>query len=174
MTEARKGKIYVAVIALLVVVIVAMAYKFIILGSTGGTTDGRTVVLLTPGERTFVLGEMRGLLAGLQGISEALAGDDRARVARIARGLGMQAESNEPPGLMGKLPLEFKKLGLSVHSDFDAIAKSAESGAAPKDLLRQVSGTMQKCVACHNLYQFNSPPAHSASLGVHLAARPAD
>ena len=172
MTDARKERLYVVVIVLLVLVIVAMAYKFIVLGSTGGTTDGRTVVLIEPGERTFVLGEMRGLLAGVQEISQALAGDDVARVAKIARGLGMQADTGAPPGLMGKLPLEFKKLGLSVHSDFDAIADNAEAMAAPKDLLRQMSSLMQKCVACHNIYQFNSPPARSASLGVHLAARP--
>ena len=174
MTEARKIRICIAIIALLLLVLAAMVYKFIVLGSTGGTTDGRTVVLITPAERTFVLTEMRGLLAGVQGMSEALAGDDVARVARIARSLGMQADTGAPPGLMGKLPLEFKTLGLSVHTDFDRLADKADAKAAPKELLSQLSGVMQKCIACHDRYQFNAAPAQGASLGRHLAAHSGD
>lgn len=58
---------------------------------------------------------------------------------------------------MGKLPLAFKAMGLSVHSEFDSMAKAAEARATPKDLLLQLSGTLQTCVACHEQFQFNSP-----------------
>jgi len=34
---------------------------------------------------------------------------------------------------MGKLPLEFKTLGFSVHADFDRLAKDAEAKAALGD-----------------------------------------
>lgn len=159
------------VITLLVLLIATLAYKLIVPGRTDGTIDGRTVVLLEPAERIFVLGEMRGLLAGVQQISEALANDDVARVAKIARSLGLQADTGAPPGLMSKLPLEFKKLGLSVHTDFDAIANNAGAGTAPKELLRQMSGLMQKCIACHNAYQFNHPLTSSRARAIPLAAR---
>jgi hypothetical protein len=42
-----------------------MAYKFIVTGSTATGADGRTAILLEPGERALVLREMRGFLVGL-------------------------------------------------------------------------------------------------------------
>ena len=167
MTETRKVRICFAIIAALVLIIVIMTYKVIIAGKTGGTSDGRVVVLLEPAERLFVLKEMRELLSGVQQLSEALAKDDMTRVATLARSMGREADSGERAALMGKLPLAFKAMGLGVHADFDSMAKAAESTAGTKanskDLLLQLSGTLQKCVACHGQFQFNTPPGTGAT-----------
>ncbi len=172
MTEGRKLNISLAVIALLVLLIAMMAYKFIVVGSTGASSDNRTVILIEPAERSFVLAEMRGFLAGVQRLAEALANEDFARVATVARSMGSGADAGEPTGLMGKLPLEFKTLGFSVHADFDRLAKNAAEKPVAKELLRQLSGTLQKCVACHASYQFGAPPAKQAALQGRLTTPP--
>ena len=43
-------------------VVAAMAWKFIVAGSTQKAADGRTVVLLAPAERALMLAEMRGFV----------------------------------------------------------------------------------------------------------------
>ena len=67
MSENARSRIYLAVIVLLLLVIAAMAYKFIVAGSVQKAEDGRVAILLEPGERDFALREMRGFVAGLHG-----------------------------------------------------------------------------------------------------------
>ena len=55
--------------------------------------------------------------------------------------------------MMGKLPLEFKALVLSVHSDFDTIAMDAEWTRLSKRALGQLSEVMRKGTACHEGYR---------------------
>ena len=66
MTGTTRERIYLAIIAALLLVIAAMAYKFIIAGSTRTAADGRTAIILEPGERVLVLREMREFVAGLR------------------------------------------------------------------------------------------------------------
>lgn len=159
MSDIGKNRLYLGLIGILVLVIAAMAYKFIVAGSVQSTEDGRAVIVLAPGERTMILGEMRGFVAGLQQISQALAEEDMNAVAEAARGMGTGKAHDVPLGLMGKLPLEFKKLAFGVHGGFDAIAKDAGSGAAPRQVLARLSGVLQGCVACHASYQFATTPS---------------
>ncbi|HET8746095.1 MAG TPA: hypothetical protein VFM98_10860 [Ramlibacter sp.] len=156
MTYAGKERLYRIVIVVLLLVIAAMAYKFIVAGSTAAGADGRTAVLLEPGERAFVLREMRGFLVGLQRMTDALTRDDMQAVAQVARELGTQKGHDAPVSLMGKLPLEFKKLAFGVHGDFDAIAAEAGGGGQSKRTLAQISAVLQKCTACHEQYQFDA------------------
>ena len=153
MTDAAGKRIYLAIIAALLLVIAAMAYKFIIAGSTRTAADGRTAVIVEPGERLLVLREMRGFVAGLQRIDEALSRDDMQGVAKASRALGASKADDAPAALIGKLPLEFKALALSVHSDFDTIAMDAQWTGLPKRTLGQLSGVLEKCTACHEKYR---------------------
>jgi hypothetical protein len=59
--------------------------------------------------------------------------------------------------MMGKLPIEFKTLALSVHGDFDAIALGAEGNATSSQTLARISGVLEKCAACHASYQVRTP-----------------
>ena len=88
MTYAVRERTYVVIIIGLLLVISAMAYKFIIAGSTITAADGRTAILLEPGERALVLREMRGFVAGLQRINDALSREDMQGVATASRALG--------------------------------------------------------------------------------------
>ncbi|OQY57419.1 MAG: hypothetical protein DRR08_01735 [Candidatus Parabeggiatoa sp. nov. 2] len=106
--------------------------------------------------RAFVLKEMRGLLLGLQQMTAALASDDMETVAKAAKPLGMQMMRNVPKSLMQKLPKEFRKLGSSVHRDFDMIAQDAQDLEDSQHTLTQLSATLAKCVACHAIYQITA------------------
>lgn len=122
-----------------------------------GPLDQRRALALEPRERAMLLQEMRLFLRGIQQMTQALAQDDMAAVAKAARAMGRQATHDMPPSLMGKLPAEFRQLGFSVHSDFDQIALDAESLADGRHTLRQLGGTLSKCVACHEAYQIGAP-----------------
>jgi len=148
-----QNRVYPAIILMLLLIIAGMAYKFIVVGSTERAEDGRVAVLLEPAERDLMLKEMRGFVEGLQEISESLSKEDMKGVAKAARAMGTSRAHDVPLGMMGKLPLEFKKLAFSTHGGFDAIAMDAETIALPKHTLSQLSEVLQNCVACHSSYQ---------------------
>ncbi len=153
MTDAAKSWIYLATIVLLLLVIAAMVYKFIIGGSTQMGEDGRVAVTLEPGERTLMLREMREFVVGLQLVTDALSRDDMPGVAKASLGMGSARARDVPIAMMGKLPLEFKALALGTHREFDAIAADAEANGTPTHSLEQLADVLQKCVACHATYQ---------------------
>ena len=158
MTDAAKKRIYLAIIAALLLVIAAMAYKFIIAGSVEKAEDGRVAVILEPGERALMLREMREFVAGLQTITVSLAHDDMPGVAKAARAMGTARSHEVPAAMLGKLPLEFKTLARSVHGEFDSIAAEAEAGSTGKQTLAHIGSVLQSCVACHAVYQVRSAP----------------
>jgi hypothetical protein len=124
----------VAAIALWFVTI-GVAIFFFIRGQTRVAPDGRTAVLLASDERDLVLAEMRSMLETVQVVVDGMKAGDTERVAKAARASGMAAAADVNPALMAKLPIEFKRLGLSVHRRFDEIAATAESGATREQLL---------------------------------------
>lgn len=159
MTDATKNRIYLATIVVLLLVIAAMAYKFIVAGSTQKVEDGRLAVILEPGERAMMLREMREFVVGLQLVADALSRDDMPGVAKASRGIGTARAHDVPVAMMGKLPLEFKTLALGTHREFDTIAADAEANGTPKRVLTQLADVLQKCVACHASYQIKGNAA---------------
>jgi hypothetical protein len=153
MTDAAKTRSYLATIAMLLLVIAAMGYKFIVAGSTQDGDDGRVAVILDSGERALMLREMREFVAGLQLIADALSRDDMQGVAKASRGMGFARAHDIPVAMVGKLPLEFKTLALGTHREFDTIAADAEANGTPKHAIAQLADVLQKCVACHATYQ---------------------
>ena len=140
-------------IGVLTLILLGIGVKFIVIGSTGKSDDGRTAVLLEPAERQAVLGEMRALLETTQAVIEALAKDDLATVDKVARSVGSSAVKTMDFTLRAKLPLEFKKLGFSTHNAFDEIADMAKAGKPAKEIQAKVATTMNNCIACHATYQ---------------------
>lgn len=118
--------------------------------------DTRAILALTPAERGMVLEEMRAFLDGVQKMTAALAVEDMKTTATAARALGQVMTHEVPAELRKKLPQEFRQLGSSVHREFDQIAMDAESLGDPRHTLRQLSSTLQKCVACHATYQIRT------------------
>ena len=109
--------------------------------------------MLQSGERDLVLSEMRGMLSATQGILEGANRGDMNHAVKAARSAGMAAAADVNPGLIAKLPLEFKLLGMSVHRDMDEIAKAAESGTPAPEILKMTANVLTKCAACHSAWQ---------------------
>jgi hypothetical protein len=156
MKDHTRQRMQLGIIAVLLLVIAGMVYQFIVVGSVEKAKDGRAAILLEPGERALVLAEMRGLVAGLQQMTDALARDDMKSAAATAHQMGMAAAHSAPAPMVGKLPLEFKTLGFSLHREFDTIAMDAEGLGDPKHTLKQLAGALQKCVACRSTYQIKA------------------
>lgn len=141
---------------ILLLVSVAIAYKFIYAGSVTAASDGRQAIILNPDEQNMILGEMRMFLSSIQQISQALTKKDMKAVATTARKVGMGAQQAVPGSLMGKLPMAFKKLGFDTHTKFDQLALDAEQLGDPQHTLEQLSVLMNNCTGCHASYQIQS------------------
>ena len=135
------------------VLTVGLFLRFVVIGETVDLKDERIGVKMTEVERAFVLQEMRDFLVGVQGITQASLAGDMEKVAQIAAPLGMSVASHAPKGLIGKLPLEFKKLGFGIHEDLDQLARDAVDLGDPEHTMQQLTTAMNKCVACHAAYQ---------------------
>lgn len=159
MTEATRNHVYLAIIAALLLVLAALAWRFIVAGSTQSGEDGRTAVVLAPAERALMLREMREFVAGLQQVADALARGDMKAVAAASRAVGSARAHDVPVAMLAKLPLDFKKLAFDVHHGFDAIAQDAEGAGTPQHALGQLAAVLEHCVACHSRYQLSGTPA---------------
>ena len=133
-----------------------LAYKFIIAGSTEESPDGRTAILLEPAERALVLAEMRGFVEAVRDITGALAKDDAPGAAAAAARVGMHSTHEVPATILGKLPLEFKTLGFSVHDAFDRLGMDAKDLRDTKHSLEQLSAILARCAGCHASYQLKA------------------
>jgi len=141
--------------ALLVVAMAATAYMFVIRGNVVASDDGRTAIILSAGERDLVLAEMRGFLEGVQAITAGLAEKDMAAVSASAHEVGMANAQGVPASLMGKLPLEFKQLGMKTHQAFDELAMEAKDMGDEQIVLTKVSELMLNCTSCHAAFRLD-------------------
>ncbi len=148
-----KNGVLIAVLLLSLAANVGLVYTFVLSGTTAQVADQRTAILLEDSERELVLGEMRMFLGVTQRITAGINAEDMKAVTEAARSVGGAAAQGVPGTLMGKLPVEFKKLGMATHSGFDQIAMDAESLGDPAHALEQLSGLLNNCVACHAAYQ---------------------
>ena len=114
--------------------------------------DNRVAITLSVAEKDVVLGEMRLLLEGLQGIISGLSNSDFKKVEVSARGNGMVMAQDVNPALMLKLPVEFKSVGMGVHKAFDDLAENID-GKDVEIILREIDSIMDSCVGCHLIYK---------------------
>ena len=140
---------------ILLSIIVAGFYKFIIQGSSTESTDGRIEILLNDNERNLVLAEMRAFLSSIQQINQGLSENNMELVTEHARKSGKTAQTGMPGTLVGKLPLQFKKLGGDTHAKFDQLAMDADDLGDRNHALEQLSTLMKNCVACHAAYRID-------------------
>ena len=127
---------------------------FLIKGYTTTGSDQRRQILLAPAEKDMVLGEMRTMLAALNGILTSLAENDPKQAAQAARSAGMGMAVDVSPALMAKLPGDFKMLGMSTHKQFDEFAAKLENDMPAKEAMQMMANLTSKCVACHQGNRF--------------------
>jgi hypothetical protein len=143
------------IVVILMLILGAVLFKFMIQGSTIKSSDNRLSLQINESERNLVLSEMRQFLEAVQQITTAISNEDMNAIVTSARSVGMGAQQGVPTSLMGKLPLEFKKLGFDTHTKFDSLALDAEQLGDPQHTLEQLSELMKNCVACHAVYRIN-------------------
>ena len=141
--------------ALLLVAVVGMGYFFMNPGNVKAVDDGRTAISLSSAERRQVMGEMRGFLEGVSAITTAVAENDMDAITRVAGKLGMSAAGQVPFSLIGKLPSEFRTLGMVTHKDFDELAIEARDMGDQQVLLTRLSDLMNNCTTCHDAYRID-------------------
>lgn len=137
------------IITLLLLVIAAGAYKFIIKGSIIEGKDGRVVILLDAGERNYILKEMRSLLGHMQQLITAISNNDMNEVTKIAQTLVDDSSGATPSQIIAKMPIAFKKISFNIHGDFKDLLEMTKNNKDSKEALKQVSKIMQNCLACH-------------------------
>ncbi|MCV6614425.1 MAG: hypothetical protein OIF35_05550 [Cellvibrionaceae bacterium] len=143
-------------IVVMAAITIGVVLRFVVLGDTApADEDGRQGVRMSKSETRFVLAEMRDFLAGVQTIYSATLRQDRNAIAEAAAPLGREVAAHAPAGLMGKLPLGFKRLGFALHEDFDRIAKMAPH-AEMVTIQKEVSDSLNKCVACHASFRIET------------------
>ncbi|HMV41806.1 MAG TPA: hypothetical protein PK079_12885 [Leptospiraceae bacterium] len=133
--------------------------KFFILGNAHPSADGRKYIELSKEEKKFVLSEMRGLLTSFNGVLVGLSTNDKNRMiesARIAGTKGHNTSEGNHKTIMLKLPIEFKKMGMNLHKDFDLLAESIENGAEEKEIIQKLANLSGQCVQCHAGYRFSA------------------
>jgi hypothetical protein len=148
----KNFKILWAIICTLLIVLIAVAYKFV-QGSVAVSDDERVAVVLSKDERNLILSEMRNFLISTQKISEAITNDDMELVATLAKSAGMAAEENTPGSLLAKIPLSMKTLGFDTRKKFDQIAADAAELKIPVHSRRQLDQLMKNCIACHSSFK---------------------
>lgn len=128
---------------------------FFITGSTSKSTDNRRAINLSPAEKDIVLGEMRQVLKALNGTLKGLGNNDfkEASISAGSAGTAMAVDIN--PIVMSKLPLDFKKMGMGMHEDFDKISLDLKSGIKQGDAIKKLGEITNKCIACHSAYRLN-------------------
>ncbi len=141
--------------ALLAVALVITLYLFVVRGSVAPASDGRTAILLEQGERDLVLAEMRAFLQSTQTILVSASRGGLGPAVTAAREVGAAAQQGVPTSLMGKLPLEFKTLGLDTHRRFDQLALNAEELGDPGQTLQELGELLANCVGCHAAYRID-------------------
>lgn len=149
------NKTCLATTIVLLAIITAGFYKFMLQESTDENSDGRITILLDDGERNLVLAEMRAFLASIQQINQGLSENDMELVALSARSSGNAAQGNMPGSLAEKLPIDFKKLGRDTHARFDQLAMDAEDMEDNGHTMEQLSSLMKNCVSCHAMYRID-------------------
>ena len=149
------SKICWSLVAVLVLASGTLAYRFLLRGAVVPASDGRSAILLAPGERDLVLAEMRAFLQSVQEIVAALGEGSLDGVSAAARRVGVAAQHEVPSSLVGKLPGEFKFLGFDTHGKFDQLALDAEQLGDAGHTLGQLAELMRNCVACHAAYRID-------------------
>ncbi len=142
-------------VGILWVVTIALIGWLFIKGWTAPGTDGRTEILLAPAERDLILAEMRSLLKAVSGVIAGLsdAPQPTAQAGLAARAAGMQMEADVDPALIGKLPLPFKQMGMSVHRDMDGLADAVAAGETSQQILTRLAAITARCTTCHDMYR---------------------
>lgn len=143
--------------------------------------DAREAIPLTAMQRDMLLGEMRGLLKGVNGILHGVATHDTAAMRAAAASAGMTAMMRgEGMGRMGAgrgtgamsgramggqghgmgqaMPEGFRTLMHATRAGFDSLAAGIAAGAGSETVVARLAALTNNCVSCHATYRLTVSP----------------
>ena len=130
-----------------------LIYFFVFRGTVIETEDQRVTIKLSESNADFALAEMRTFLESIQQMNEGILNKDADLVFNGARQSGAKVVEATPKGMMGSLPIGFKKLGLSTHAKFDAIGDSIRANNNFDYAHKELNTLLNLCVTCHRTYK---------------------
>ncbi len=130
-----------------------LIYFFVFRGTVIKTEDQRVTIELSQSNTDFAMSEMRTFLESIQEMNEGILNKDADLIYNGARKSGAKAVHETPKGLMGSLPIGFKKLGMSTHTKFDAIADSIRANNDFDYAHKELNTLLNLCVTCHKTYK---------------------
>ena len=137
----------------------AFIVRFMVVGATELSADGRTAIIVSSVEREQILGEMRGMLEAVQTIIVANNAGDLNSVAVAAWEVGKENMDPRSAEFATKLPMSFRKLGMDTHMKFDLLAMDAEQIESTEQVYQQLGVLTGNCVACHRAYRLGTNEA---------------
>ena len=119
-----------------------------------GDNDTRTSLALTEAEKAVFLGEMRQMLASIQGIIAGIGAANREKIIESARYSGNRMARETPTPIKQKTPQSFKAIGGPTHMMFEELVIRAETDDF--ETLTVFTGELMKqCLTCHALFKTN-------------------
>ena len=109
-------------------------------------------------EWSFILGEMRAMLAAAQGIAEAIGKRDWRAAAAAAETSGLKAFQALPKQTMMELRRSFGHLAGSSTRLSMAVADAARRNPDATIVTAKLAEAMAFCVACHQAYRLAAKP----------------
>jgi cytochrome c556 len=119
--------------------------------SGGAPDDKRTPLKIPPMMKSHMLGNMRDHLAAVNDAVKLVgAGNFEAASRVIHDRLGTNEEMTKMCGMFGNET--YKEMGLAMHSSADVLSAEIKSKDMGK-IMKALSGTLEKCVACHDTFR---------------------
>ena len=131
----------------------ALVLKFMVVGATELSPDGRTAIVVTPAERVQIHTEMRDLLEGIHKVIVANNAGDLNAVAVAAREVGRANMDPRSAEFSAKLPMGFRRRGMDTRTKFDQLATDAGKLESTSHVSQQLGVLTGNCVACHGAYR---------------------
>lgn len=114
--------------------------------------DNRISLGFTESEKADFLGEMRRMLASIQGVIAGIGEGERERIIQSARYSGNRMARETPESIKKKTPQSFKDIGGPTHMMFEELVVRAE--VDDMDTLASFTAElMQQCLDCHAMFR---------------------
>ena len=110
----KKGTIIIATVSVLLNVI--LIYFFVFKGEVIQLENNRQAIMVSEENKEYVLAEMRSFLESVQQINQGILEENPELIINASNNAGNVMAGKTPKGLMGKLPISFKKLGFATQT----------------------------------------------------------
>jgi hypothetical protein len=146
----KKGFIIIAIVSILLNI--GLVYLFVFKGEVIQLENNRQAIVISEENKEYVLAEMRSFLESVQQINQGILEENPELIIKASNNAGNVMAGKTPKGLMGKLPISFKKLGFATHDLFGQISQETKDHFDVKKTQKKLNLLLNNCVTCHRTY----------------------